>query len=62
MESVLTKGLIYWQVCLDLEHGGARHLVLLEHYATLPVEHSINATHGSLWALKHAFKNLFIKI
>lgn len=43
--------LVDGQVRLHHEHGRARHLRLLEHVATTPVQHSVDASHGYLRAL-----------
>ena len=46
------EGLVDGQVGLDVEHGGAHDLGLLEHVATATVEDAVDAADGVLGTLK----------
>ena len=46
------EGLVDGQVGLDVEHGGADDLLLLEDVAATPVQHAVDAAHGVLGTLK----------
>merc|ERR1712088_74888 len=46
-----TEGFVYRQVCLNVEHGGSRHLRFFKYVTTTTIEHSINTTDSILRTL-----------